>query len=463
MARLNDKIKSIEDDIKKKKKELLETNEKIERLNIVKGKIEKFENGYSDLEKEVKSDLKNFLGIELSAIIKLKINYKKINKKLSSLDLQKKDLTKILNVHYAKDTDEDNIKDNLFKKLKETQDLRQSIQDQLDEPSKKYQKYLEALVEWRQLFHTKSAKRKELKKELKRIIHESPVSLSKAQFKREELISDLFSLFEQKVKVYETLYRPVINFIADERSKNEYMELNFSAEIMLSSDFDDKFLSYIDRGKRGSFQGVKESKILLKEVKQKYDVSKVADIILFIKEIFEKLSEETENGEKINRVLEDQLIQGRTKSSLYTYFYLLRFLKIDYRLKWGEKLLEDLSPGERGAVLLIFYLLIDRNDIPLVIDQPEENLDNESIYYLLVRYIKEAKNRRQIFVVTHNPNLAVVCDAEQVIYCNLDKKNKYMVSYEMGSIENNEIKQRIINVLEGTKPAFTNRQDKYEL
>jgi len=112
---------------------------------------------------------------------------------------------------------------------------------------------------------------------------------------------------------------------------------------------------------------------------------------------------------------------------------------------------------------LIFYLLIDRNDVPLIIDQPEENLDNESIYYLLVRYIKEAKNHRQIFIVTHNPNLAVVCDAEQVVYCSLDKKDKYKVSYEMGSIENNQIKQRIINILEGTKPAFINRQDKYEL
>jgi predicted ATPase len=463
LAKLNDEIKDIEDDIKNKKKELLKINEKIESLNIVKGKIEKFENGYGDLEKELKEDLKNLLSIELSAIVHLKINYKKINDKLASLNLSKKDLTKTLNIHYTKDTDEDNIKDNLFKKLKDKQDLRQTIQDQVDEPFKKYQKYLESLAEWRQVFHTKSAKRKELKKELERLIHEVPGSLLKEQSKRENLIGDLFSLLEQKVKVYETLYSPVINFIADERSKNKYMELNFSAEIMLPSDFDEKFLFYIDRGKKGSFQGIKESKILLKEIKQKYDVSKLVGIIAFIKEIFEKLCEETENGEKIKRVLEDQLVQGRSKSSLYAYFYLLRFLKIDYRLKWGEKLLEDLSPGERGAVLLIFYLLIDRNDVPLVMDQPEENLDNESIYYLLVRYIKEAKNRRQIFIVTHNPNLAVVCDAEQIIYCNLDKKNKYVVSYEMGSIENNEIKQRIINILEGTKPAFTNRQDKYEL
>jgi len=465
LTKLNNEIKNIEDEIKNKKKELLEINEKIERLNIIKGKIEKFENSYSDLEKELKIDLNELLGIDLTAIINLKVDYKKINEKLSALDLAKKDLTKLLNVHYAQDSeiDKKDMKDNLFKKLREKQDLRKEIQEQVDEPFKKYQKYLEDLEEWRQLFHGKSAKRKELKKELKRIIHEAPASLENEQIKQERLMVDLFGLLEQKVKVYETLYKPVINFIKDEHNKNQYMELNFSAEIMLSSDFDDKFLSYIDRGKRGSFQGVKESQTLLKEIKQKYDFSKSVDAISFINEIIEKLREETEVNKKIPRVLEGQLVQGKSKSSLYAYFYLLKFLKIDYRLKWGDKLLEDLSPGERGAVLLIFYLLIDRNDVPLIIDQPEENLDNESIYYLLVRYIKEAKDRRQIFIVTHNPNLAVVCDAEQVIYCSLDKKDKYKVSYEMGSIENNQIKQRIINILEGTKPAFTNRQGKYEL
>ncbi len=462
LTKLNDEVRCIEETIKNKKKELLEINKKIERLNIVKGKIEKFENSYSDLEKELKFDLNDLLGIALPDIIDLKISYKKINEKLSALDFEKKDLIRVLIIRYEQGSEKD-MKDNLFKKLKEKQELRQKAQAQVDEPSKKYQKYLENLEEWRQLFHDKSAKRKEFKKELKRITHEAPLLLASEQSDREKQIGVLFSLLEQKVIVYETLYKRVIDFIKDERSKNQFMELNFSAEIMLSSDFDEKFLSYIDRGKKGSFQGVKESYALIKEIKQKYDVSKVTDVISFIKDIFEKLREETDNGKKIIRVLENQLVHGKTIGSLYAYFYLLRFLKIDYCLKWGEKLLEDLSPGERGAVLLIFYLLIDRKDSPLIIDQPEENLDNESIYYLLVRYIKEAKNRRQIFIVTHNPNLAVVCDAEQVIYCSLDKKNKYEVSYEMGSIENNVIKQRIINILEGTKPAFTNRQDKYEL
>ena len=98
--------------------------------------------------------------------------------------------------------------------------------------------------------------------------------------------------------------------------------------------------------------------------------------------------------------------------ALYDLIFSLDFLKPRYSLRMGDKELHQLSPGERGALLLVFYLLVDKDDIPLVIDQPEENLDNQTVYELLVPCMKEAKQRRQILIVTHNPNLAVVCDAD---------------------------------------------------
>jgi predicted ATPase len=93
-------------------------------------------------------------------------------------------------------------------------------------------------------------------------------------------------------------------------------------------------------------------------------------------------------------------------------------------------------------------------------DQPEENLDNESVYSLLVPYIKRAKKRRQIIIVTHNPNLAIVCDAEQIICATMNKK-KNEIRYESGSIEDPEINKKVVNVLEGTMPAFSKRDEKY--
>ena len=75
--------------------------------------------------------------------------------------------------------------------------------------------------------------------------------------------------------------------------------------------------------------------------------------------------------------------------------------------------------------------------------------------------MKEAKQRRQVFIVTHNPNLAVVCDAEQVIRADLDKKANYKMDYLSGAIENPKINKAIVDILEGTMPAFANRDSKY--
>ena len=90
-----------------------------------------------------------------------------------------------------------------------------------------------------------------------------------------------------------------------------------------------------------------------------------------------------------------------------------------------------------------------------------EAADNQTVYELLVPCIKEAKQRRQIFIVTHKPNLAVVCDVAQVICAELDKKDNYRMNYLSGAIENPKINKAIVDVLEGTMPAFDNRESKY--
>ena len=80
--------------------------------------------------------------------------------------------------------------------------------------------------------------------------------------------------------------------------------------------------------------------------------------------------------------------------------------------------------------------------------------------YIHCWFLKKAKQKRQVIIVTHNPNLAVVCDAEQIIYAHMDKKNNE-IRYESGSIESIEMNKRIVDVLEGTMPAFTKRDEKY--
>lgn len=110
--------------------------------------------------------------------------------------------------------------------------------------------------------------------------------------------------------------------------------------------------------------------------------------------------------------------------------------------------------------MLVFYLLVDKDDRPLIIDQPEGNLDGQSIYETLVLAIKRAKKLRQIIIVTHNANLAVVCDSEQFIHAFIDRKDGHAVYYTSGALEESDLKKVVIDKLEGTPPAFNNRQSR---
>ena len=168
---------------------------------------------------------------------------------------------------------------------------------------------------------------------------------------------------------------------------------------------------------------------------------------------------EISHGKEHN--VQSQLKKSSSAEELYNKIFSLEYLKPIYNLKWDDKELDQLSPGERGNLLLIFYLILDQNDIPLIIDQPEENLDNQTVFNTLVPCVKDAKKRRQIILVTHNPNLAVVCDADQVIHSRIFKNDNNEVVYTPGSIEYPDINQKIIDVLEGTKPAFDKRDSKY--
>ena len=114
---------------------------------------------------------------------------------------------------------------------------------------------------------------------------------------------------------------------------------------------------------------------------------------------------------------------------------------------------------------------------PILIDQPEENLDNRSVFNTIVRYFRNAKKRRQVIIVTHNPNLVVNTDSEQIIVADFDRgleKQSSKIGYVSGSLENTfkddsahiiiekqGIRDHVCEVLEGGKEAFEKRERKY--
>lgn len=117
-----------------------------------------------------------------------------------------------------------------------------------------------------------------------------------------------------------------------------------------------------------------------------------------------------------------------------------------------------LSLGQQQAILLT-VLLFSKSRVPLIIDQPEDNLDGEFIYKTVVRSLRSIKEHRQVIIVTHNPNIAVLGDAELII--PLRGASEVSVIRNRGSIDTSQTKDIVCTILEGSQKAFTRRQEVY--
>jgi energy-coupling factor transporter ATP-binding protein EcfA2 len=165
----------------------------------------------------------------------------------------------------------------------------------------------------------------------------------------------------------------------------------------------------------------------------------------------------------------EYLRSGVTLADVLAWLYEVDHIKLSYGLKYNGVELENLSPGTKGIVLLILYLGMDVGDTrPLIVDQPDENLDNESIYALLTTYFKTAKKRRQIILITHNPNLVVNGDSEQIVIATAKPRQEGLphITYTAGSLENTNpqgVRQQVCRILEGGSVAFLKRERRYAL
>ncbi|MEZ6016073.1 MAG: hypothetical protein R3F49_13215 [Planctomycetota bacterium] len=338
----------------------------------------------------------------------------------------------------------------------------EKLQVQLSAPQRAYQTYLQLLKEWEsgsaKIVGTDNAigSIQYLQKQLEDLTG-LPAYLKTLRRQRDKKLLEIFREKQKLRTYYETYYGAVQSFLEQHPlAESERFHLTFSVSIA-ESGFSEALLARINRRKAGPFMGDAEGAAELKRLLDNANFDSACGTLRFTRALFGAMMERDGKG----LLIRDQLRQGVTTQEVYDFVYSLGFLSPIYNLRWDGKGLEQLSPGERGNLLLIFYLLVDRNDIPLVIDQPEENLDNQTVFKTLVPCVKDAKKRRQIVMVTHNPNLAVVCDAEQVICAEMQKGHGNAVTYISGSIEDPTINGRIVDILEGTRPAFDKRDDKY--
>lgn len=188
----------------------------------------------------------------------------------------------------------------------------------------------------------------------------------------------------------------------------------------------------------------------------------------------------------ICKILNDQLQpkKGNNKESVIRDIC-DDWFEIKYNVQMDNDTIDVMSPGKKALVLL--KLLIDLADskCPILIDQPEDDLDNRSVFKDLIPFIKKKKKDRQIIIVTHNANVVLGADAEEVIVANQQGSNvpnkKFRFEYRSGAIENNMpvytddgtieqgilnsrgIQQHICDILEGGESAFELRKNKYHI
>ena len=336
----------------------------------------------------------------------------------------------------------------------------------LSAPELEYQKYLKEKLDWEKMLEDiigtseKDGTIKNLQARIDYIEHQLTGELSTRLDLRKQYVNELMQKKRQVLDTYNSLFAPIVKFIQDYHEELKDYPIEFDSTFAIKN-FEEKLFDYVSQQAAGSYYGKEQGLSRIKDNIDSVDVSSVQSIVDFACLINDDLLFDKRDGQNMERIVEAQLKKGHTKQELYDFIYGMDYMIPFFQLKMNSKPLSSLSPGERGALLLLLYLFIDMDDKPLIIDQPEENLDNESVFKYLVHFIKTAKKKRQIIMVTHNPNLAVVCDADQIIQMKIDKLKGNEVTYVSGAIENPKMNKIIVDILEGTYPAFHNRDCKY--
>lgn len=120
----------------------------------------------------------------------------------------------------------------------------------------------------------------------------------------------------------------------------------------------------------------------------------------------------------------------------------------------------QLSLGQQQSIILSI-LLFSKREFPLIIDQPEDNLDSEFIYQTIVNNLKQIKEHRQVIVVTHNANIAILGDSELIVPLKSTNSKTFIGS--RGSIDDKQTAEDACKILEGGKQAFEKRKEIYDL
>ncbi len=141
-------------------------------------------------------------------------------------------------------------------------------------------------------------------------------------------------------------------------------------------------------------------------------------------------------------------------------FNLLTFRVEDkFTIEYNGKPLKDHSLGQRATALILF-LLAQKETYVLIIDQPEDDLDNQTIYEDVIKAVKALKGKMQFIFATHNANIPVLGDSEKIISCRYSESK---IEVHGGTIDNHKTQKQVVDIMEGGEEAFNRRKSIYEL
>lgn len=355
----------------------------------------------------------------------------------------------------------------LQRQLRSLEETAAALRAALDAPARAHQTYLANLRLWAErrsalLGNPNRPDSIEGVKALLAQLGSLPERIAEAKAKQAGVAEQVFAEKKRQADVLSELYRPVQQFINSYGALLDGQPLQFRADLAQEG-FAEGLLSFLALNRKGSFMGVDEGRARAEGLAGQTDWQDPDGVAEFLSDADKALHADLRDGPGgAATQLADQVARDSSPEGVFDFLYGLGYLRPRYSLRWEGKDVALLSPGERGSLLLVFYLLVDKGDVPIVIDQPEGNLDNMTISRSLVACIRRARSRRQIVIVTHNPNLAVLCDADQIVRATIDKANGNAIRYETGSLESPAMAPHVTDVLEGTRPAFGKRDKKYQ-
>ncbi len=486
IRKIENEIEKLDDEMKKSmdfSKDFEEQKNILEELNIYVEKKSELENEISKLNssilriEEVKNEISIFLEDSKVLIDNLKKNLQLIGIAQNDLEsltiaLYPDNLEQIINTRKREIFNRTNkLKDDLLNLNKKINGLNSKINIEKTKKDK--------IKEINESLSNLKKKKESLNQDLI-IIREAEKNLMDLLNHRENLFFNYFELiFEEKEKLRD-IYSPLENLLKESEEENENL---FNFTVKFNFDFNamgDEGHELIDLRSDGVFRHT--TPVLLEEKLEELQLK----LNLSEKSLLQADKESINNfiknvkGLFVNKKITilSQLKERYTERDFDNWLYATKYYRINYSIKFNGIELNNLSPGLKGVALLILFLKLDKEDKrPILIDQPEENLDNRSVYCTLVKYFRNAKKRRQIIIVTHNPNLVVNTDSEQVIVADFDRglaKQKAYICYISGSLENSfknnngsidlekqGLREHVCEILEGGKEAFEKREKKY--